>query len=85
MSDLTEMRDWCRRMADLTQPITETEVVDGEPVTTVTHGVPSDADRALWRQLALEIDAHLAARTGRPQIWNHGHHDDDAQLTIGDA
>jgi hypothetical protein len=44
MSDLTSFRDYCRKMA-------------GPPV---APGCPAATERALWLQMADEIDAYLA-------------------------
>ena len=44
MSDLTRFRDYCRNMA-------------GSPV---APGCPAATDRALWLQLASEVDNYLA-------------------------
>lgn len=65
MSDLTRFRDHCRRMAK-TQHLggcsADHPAMMWRPADERCPGCVSDADRALWAQLADEIDAYLAGQ-----------------------
>lgn len=58
MSDLAAFRDHCRAMATST-PTTRLPQQFGSQRVVCMVGDISDADRALWKRLADEIDAYL--------------------------
>lgn len=70
MNDLEQLRDHARSMAALTEPVTRwcSDVGPGGPYRrqVVVTAVPSDADRALWTQIADEIDTYLTADEDQP-------------------
>lgn len=81
MSDLEAFRDHCRAMATMREPVTRREycydrtckTLGWHRHTTVVTPVPTATDRALWAQMAEEIDDHLAT------------HYDQEQPMLGDA
>lgn len=77
MSDLEQLRDHARHMANLTVPEYHVEQVwledrqrygDREHVTLP----PTDAERAMWEQIADELDAHLTPADPGPDLFGTG-------------
>ena len=66
-----EPRPACRDRTSFGTPKPPDHVNCGGGRCGCTCHAPTDAERALWVQLAGEIDRYLANTTGRPQIWNH--------------
>lgn len=61
MSDLTRFRDHARKMAAQPHIVNR----DGQGLVVSTFG-PTDGERALWTQLADEVDAYLQRNPDEP-------------------